>query len=44
MALVMNLVNASVMKGMPGYNATAVQTATMASLTVEVSKCGKSVT
>ncbi|PFX27901.1 Laminin subunit alpha [Stylophora pistillata] len=35
MALVMNLVNASVMKGMPGYNATAVQTATMASLTVE---------
>lgn len=35
MALVMNLVNASVMKGMPGYNATAVQTATMASPTVE---------
>ena len=37
MVLVMNLENASVMMGMPGYSATAVQMATMVSQTVEVS-------
>lgn len=35
MVLVMNLENASVMMGMPGYSATAVQMATMVSQTVE---------